>query len=65
MVTINGQPDKASEGKTVAQMLVLKEFRTALVAVEYNGKILKKDEYDKTVLQSGDAVEVVSFMGGG
>lgn len=65
MVTINGKPDKAAKGKTVAQMLALKEFRMALVAVEYNGKILKKDEYDKTVLQSGDVVEVVSFMGGG
>lgn len=65
MVTINGQPDEAIEGKTVAQMLALKKFRAALVAVEHNGKILKKDEYDKTVLQSGDVVEVVSFMGGG
>lgn len=65
MVTINGQKDKENEGKTVAQMLALKGFRTALSAVEYNGKILKKDEYEKTILQNGDVVEVVSFMGGG
>lgn len=53
------------EEMTISELLCEKEFRTALVAVEYNGRILKKDEYDSTVLKDGDVVEVVSFMGGG
>ena len=30
-----------------------------------NGDIVPKAQYDKTVLQDGDSIEVVSFVGGG
>ena len=34
-------------------------------AVERNGDIVPKAQYDETVLKDGDSVEVVSFVGGG
>jgi thiamine biosynthesis protein ThiS len=33
--------------------------------VEYNLVVLKRGLYDETVLQNGDQVEVVNFVGGG
>lgn len=65
MITLNGQQTEIKDGITVAELLGEKQFRIALVAVEYNGRILKKNEYDTTVLNDSDVVEVVSFMGGG
>lgn len=65
MITLNGQQIDIKDGTTVTELLLEKEFRIALVAVEHNGRILKKDEYEKTVLQNGDTIEVVAFMGGG
>lgn len=65
MITLNGDQTKITDGMTVTELLTQKQFRIALVAVEYNGRILKKNEYDTTVLKSGDIIEVVSFMGGG
>lgn len=65
MITLNGQQTDIKDGVTLRELLLEKEFRLALVAVEYNGRILKKDEYEKTVLQNGDVIEVVAFMGGG
>lgn len=65
MITLNGDQTEITDGMTVTELLTQKQFRIALVAVEYNGRILKKNEYDTTVLKSGDIIEVVSFMGGG
>lgn len=40
-------------------------FRYDRIAVEINGEIIKKSDYDNTVLNDGDKVEIVSFVGGG
>jgi thiamine biosynthesis protein ThiS len=35
------------------------------IAVERNGEIVFKSQYSETVLEDGDSLEVVSFVGGG
>ena len=35
------------------------------IAVECNGEILPKVEYEQKILQDGDVLEIVSFVGGG
>lgn len=65
MITLNGQQTEIKDHQTLSELLLEKEFRLALVAVEYNGQILKKDKYDSTFLKDGDILEVVAFMGGG
>lgn len=64
MVKINGE-ELAIAGRTVAEYLAENGYDTKRVAVELNGDILPKAQYDSTVLQDGDIVEVVSFVGGG
>ena len=64
MVKINGD-EKNVVGKTIAEYLIESGYDTKRVAVELNGDILPKAQYDSTVLQDGDSVEVVSFVGGG
>ena len=64
MVKINGEETNAV-GKTVAEYLAESGYDLKRVAVELNGDILPKAQYDSTVLQGGDSVEVVSFVGGG
>ena len=64
MVKINGTELDAA-GKTVAQYLETTEYNRSRIAVERNGEIVPKSQYDSTVLQEGDVVEVVSFVGGG
>jgi len=36
-----------------------------LVAVEYNGEILHRQFWDKTEMQPGDKLEIVTIVGGG
>ena len=64
MVKINGKEFDIT-GRTVAEYLEESGYDIKRVAVELNGDILPKAQYDSTVLYDGDSVEVVSFVGGG
>ena len=64
MVKINGN-DLDIAGKTVAEYLETTDYSRSRIAVERNGEIVPKAEYDSTLLNDGDVIEVVSFVGGG
>ena len=64
-VTVNGDARTLPEGTTVADLLARLEVRLDLVAVERNGEIVPKARHAATTLDDGDALEVVTFVGGG
>ena len=64
MVKINGVEWNMA-GKTIAEYLAATSYDPKRIAVERNGDIVPKAQYGETVLQDGDRVEVVSFVGGG
>lgn len=64
MVRINGN-DITADGKTVAEYLESENYMMERIVVEINGNIIPKNNYAETILKDGDAVEVVSFVGGG
>lgn len=63
MITLNGKESKTYANLT--ELLEENKFRRELIAVEINGEIIKKSDYDTTPIKDGDVVEVVHFMGGG
>ena len=64
MIIVNGRGiDKKS--LCLSHWLLLNDYDRDLIAVERNGSIVKRGDYDKTVLQDGDTVEIVQFVGGG
>lgn len=64
-LTINGKPVTLDAGTTVSIFLATKGLQERLVVVELNESILPRDQYASTVLNSGDRVEIVHFVGGG
>ena len=64
MVKINGK-DLNIAGKSIAEYLATTNYDTKRIAVERNGDIVFKAQYEETVLCDGDNVEIVSFVGGG
>ena len=64
MVKINGEELNIA-GKTVAEYLATTSYDPKRIAVERNGDIVPKAQYGEIVLNDGDSVEVVSFVGGG
>lgn len=64
MVKINGE-NLDMAGKTLAEYLETTSYDPKRIAVERNGEIVPKAQYGETLLEDGDSVEVVSFVGGG
>lgn len=64
MVKINGELLHMA-GKTIEEYLETTNYDRERIAIERNGEIISKAQYGQTVLQEGDHVEIVSFVGGG
>ena len=64
MVKVNGACLDIA-GKTLAEYLATTSYDAKRIAVERNGEIVPKARYAETVLQDGDSIEIVSFVGGG
>lgn len=64
MVKINGEELNIA-GKSISEYLATTNYDPKRIAVERNGDIVPKAQYDETMLCDGDVVEVVSFVGGG
>ena len=64
MVRVNGKSLDLA-GKTVSEYLETTNYDPKRIAVERNGNIVFKSQYDATILEDGDCLEIVSFVGGG
>ena len=64
MVKVNGT-ELDIAGKTLTEYLATTNYDMKRIAVERNGDIVPKAQYGETVLQDGDSIEIVSFVGGG
>ena len=64
-ITLNGDPFELGQPLTVSALLAQLEIDARRVAVEHNLVVLKRDTFDRVIVQEGDAVEIVNFVGGG
>ena len=64
MVKINGE-SCLLEGMNLAEYLRQNGYDTRRIAVERNGEIVPKSQYEVTRLQDNDSLEIVRFVGGG
>lgn len=62
---VNGKDIELKRDMTLAEFLAAHNYRAELVAVERNGQIVPRAEFDAAVLTDGDELEIVSFVGGG
>jgi thiamine biosynthesis protein ThiS len=63
--TINGKPVELPSGTTISGFLVGRELHERLVVVERNGDIVKRANFTDVVIEEGDLLEIVHFVGGG
>jgi sulfur carrier protein len=64
-ITVNGAEREAAEGTTLEGLLVELSLPGRGVAVERNRALVKKADYGGCVLEEGDRLEIVTFVGGG
>lgn len=64
-VTVNGEKREVPAGTTVSDLLALIGIAGGKVAVERNRAIVARSSFDTQVLDDGDVIEIVRFVGGG
>ncbi len=64
-VLLNGAQRELAAPATVAALLAEIGLDARKVAVERNEEIVPRSAYAATLLASGDALEIVHFIGGG
>ena len=66
LITVAGVKKEVKEGLTVAQLIVDENVETPqYVTVSINDEFVESGTFENTVLNDGDNVEFLYFMGGG
>jgi len=64
-ITLNGDPRELSGPLSVAALLAELKIDARRVAVEHNLVVVKRVDFEQTMVREGDEVEIVNFVGGG
>ena len=65
MIRVNGKQETFEGTISLKAYVEKKGYRPERIAVERNGEIVPKAQYDALLLEDGDTLEVVRFVGGG
>jgi len=64
-IILNGEGTQISTEWTLTDLVQDLELVGQQVAVELNGRIVSRNQWQEETLVSGDRIEVVHFVGGG
>jgi len=64
-IKINGIEKQIPPSTTIKDLLEDLKILDKTMAVAVNMKIVKKDEWDKYIIQENDKIEALNFVGGG
>ncbi len=65
IVTINGKHQEVPGGANLQQVLERLGVKRQFVAVEVNAQLVAREQHADHVLAEGDAIEIVTLVGGG
>ena len=65
MIIVNGKEIEYTSGMTIEDIVRSLSYNVARIAVERVGEIVPKSAYADTLVNDGDKIEIVCFMGGG
>ncbi len=64
-IQLNGDSYEINYGTNLNELLNKLKIQKNKVAIEVNGEIVEKNKYPNLILNKGDKVEIVQFIGGG
>jgi sulfur carrier protein len=64
-IIVNGKEEIIEESVTVAGLIALKKLHPNALLVEYNYKLIQKENWDHTTLKEDDRLEILRLVGGG
>ena len=64
-VLVNGERREVPSDQSVSALLTWLQIPSDRVAIELNKKLVRKRDWDQTVVPHASQVEIVEFVGGG
>lgn len=64
-IQVNGEPRVVDNDFSLPKLIASLNLKPEQIAVELNQRVLRRAEWEGTVLREDDKVEIVHFVGGG
>ncbi len=64
-IVVNGEGEYISEGQSLFSYLEARNFDPFVIVVERNKIIVPAESFKDTLLEQGDTLEILYFVGGG
>ena len=64
-IQLNGEPRDVADNISIPELLVSLNLKAETVAVELNQSVIRRAQWENTMLKAGDKIEIVHFVGGG
>ena len=64
-VTVNGEDHEFPAATPLLEYVSSLGVNLKMIAIAYNGDVLRRDEWAEVILLDGDSLEVVRAVGGG
>jgi sulfur carrier protein len=64
-IQLNGKKISVNRNFSILDLLKKYKLLNKKIAIEYNGVIIPKKNYEKKYLKNDDKLEIVHFIGGG
>ncbi len=64
-LNLNGKTEQIQDVQTVADLIGHFDLAVTQVAVELNEELVPRAKFAESILNEGDTVEIVTFVGGG
>jgi thiamine biosynthesis protein ThiS len=61
----NSEVSMAGESFSVRELLALMKFTFPLIVVKINGRLIRKEDYERVFVGDGDNVEAIHLISGG
>ncbi|MDP3118976.1 MAG: sulfur carrier protein ThiS [Sulfuricurvum sp.] len=64
-IKVNGETREFSQATTLEQLIQSLGLESKVMAAAVNMEIVKQDAWNQAILNDGDTVELLDFVGGG
>ena len=65
LIQVNGEPREVAENISLPQLIASLNLKAEQIAIELNHNVVRRAQWETTLLQADDRVEIVYFVGGG
>jgi sulfur carrier protein len=64
-IQVNGELLEVDDESSLSKLVSVLNLKPEQVAIELNKQVVRRAEWENTLLREGDQVEIVHFVGGG